>query len=364
MEFLIPQAFFDVRATWLLLILVIVSMAVLIKGAGWFVDGATGLAYRLGIPKVIIGATVVSMGTTSPEAAVSVMAAWSGEPGLALGNAVGSVVADTGLIFGACCLAVVLPADRFVLARQGWVQISAAILLAILCYSAWLFSPSPELGRPVGVLLLVLLIGYMVLSVRWSRQHPGGEPFQHPDEITLVTPTTGEVAAKARQQTILWLIGLMLMGVVVVILASRVLICSVSVLAGRWGVPQVVIAATLVAFGTSLPELATAVASLVKGHKELLVGNVIGADILNILFVIGASAVASPLPITEPETKYPEMFLLLHLPMMLAVLVLFRVFIALANRQGQFSRWMGAPLVTLYVSYVVGQYLFGAMLLH
>ena len=98
--------------------------------------GASGLAYRFGISKVIVGATVVSLGTTSPECAVSVMAAWSGEPGLALGNAIGSIIADTGLIFGLGCMIAVLPADRFVLSRQGWVQFGSAALLALLCYGA------------------------------------------------------------------------------------------------------------------------------------------------------------------------------------------------------------------------------------
>ena len=114
----------------------------------------------------------------------------------------------------------------------------------------------------------------------------------------------------------------------------------------------------MVALGTSLPELATAVASIVKGHKELLVGNVIGADILNVLFVIGASAFAAPLPLlsVEADAKVPALFLYLHLPTMLLILVLFRIFIARAVRRGAFSRWMGAPLLAIYVAYLVAQF--------
>jgi len=146
----------------------------------------------------------------------------------------------------------------------------------------------------------------------------------------------------------------LLAGLVVIILSSRVLICDVTVLAGRWGVPQVVIAATLVAVGTSLPELVVGLTSLVRGHTELLVGNVIGADILNVLFVVGASAAAAPLPIIEQGN---HIFLYLHLPAMLGVLVMFRLFMFPAIRRGQFQRWQGIPLLLAYVAYVAGQFL-------
>jgi len=356
MEHLIPQAWFDAQSTPWLLLISAGAIGVLVRGADWLVDGASGLAYRLGLSKVIVGATVVSLGTTSPEAAVSVMAAWSGKPGLALGNAVGSVMADTGLIFGLGCLITVLPADRFVLSRQGWVQFGAAVLLSGLCYAAYAIDgPQATLGRPVGLLLLLLLAAYMIASVRWSRRHPVGEPFLHPDEVTTATVATGELPEQATAHAISGLLTRMVLGLALVLVGSQVLIAAVSVVAQRWGVPQVVIAATLVALGTSLPELVTAGASIWKGHKELLVGNVIGADILNILFVIGASAVAAPLPIIEPGTKVPDLFLQLHLPAMLALLVLFRILIARAVRPGRFSRSMGAPLLVLYVVYIVAQ---------
>lgn len=359
MEHLIPPAWFDAATTGWLLAIMLVTTACLIKGADWLVDGASGIAYRLGISKVIVGATVVSLGTTSPEAAVSVMAAWSGNPGLALGNAVGSVIADSGLIFGLACLLTVLPADRFVLTRQGWIQFGAAVLLAVICYLTYAISGADaQLGRPIGILFLILLAAYMAISIRWSTHHPTAEPFQHPEDLTAVTPATGKVKEEADRTAVAWLSGLIVVGLLIVLVASHVLVSSVTVVAARWGVPQVVIAATVVALGTSLPELATAVASIVKGHKELLVGNVIGADILNVLFVIGASAFAAPLPLLsiEADAKVPALFLYLHLPTMLLILVLFRIFIARAVRRGAFSRWMGAPLLAIYVAYLVAQF--------
>ncbi len=357
MEQLIPQAWFAGQNTVALFAVAAGAMFALVKGADLLVDGASGLAFRLGIPKIIVGATVVSLGTTSPEAAVSVMAAWADKPGLALGNAVGSIIADTGLIFGLSCLITVLPADRFVLTRQGWVQFGAAALLALLCYGLWLDAPEQAtLGLGVGLLLLGLLAAYLVISVRWSRRHPVGEPFQLPDDVTEVTMKTGVVEQEARSHTTAWTLALLVVGLLVVLFSSRVLVCSMSEVAVRWGVPEVVIAATLVAFGTSLPELATAMTSIRKGHPELLVGNVIGADILNVLFVIGASAVAAPLPIIEQGARHPALFLWLHLPTMLVILVLFRLFIFSAVRKGVFSRMMGAPLVLIYIAYLVLQF--------
>ena len=149
MEYLIPEAVFVGLPQWALLAIAAAALAVLSLGADRLVDGAVGLSFRFGLPQVIVGATVVSLGTTSPECAVSVMAAWQGDAGLALGNAIGSVIADTGLIFGIGCLLRSLPADRFTLARQGWIQIGAGVLLAGGCYAAYAWS-GPQAALPRG----------------------------------------------------------------------------------------------------------------------------------------------------------------------------------------------------------------------
>lgn len=353
MEHLIPPAWFEPLPTLLLLLFGTIAVVVLLKGADWLVDSASGLALRMGMPKVIVGATIVSLGTTSPEAAVSVMAAWSGEAGLALGNGVGSIIADTGLIFGIGCLMARLPADRFVLRRQGWVQVGSAALLAAICYSLHILQPDAAvLERWVGVLLVGLLVGYLWISVRWARQHPGGELFKADQQVL---PHPAPPASPPRPVAALLAGGAL--GLAVVILASHVLIVCVSIVAVRWGVPKVVIAGTIVALGTSMPELVIGLTAVRRGHPEILVGNVIGADILNVLFVIGASALARPLPILEPDAVRPAIFLELHLPAMLLILVLFRVFIARAAGRGYFHRWYGLPLLAIYFAYVAAAYL-------
>ena len=354
-----PEWFLPLHQGWLLLIAAC-SIAALVKGADWLVDGACSLAYRLGLPKVIVGATVVSLGTTSPECAVSVMAAWTGNAGLALGNAVGSIIADTALIFGLGCVLTALPADRYVLNRQGWAQFGSASLLACLCFFSWqIYGDQAQLGRWVGFMLLLLLAGYMVLSVRWARIHPRGEPFMVPDKVAgsaILLPGPQQAAACRRLPA---LVSLCVTGLAVVIVSSHVLISVVAALAARWGVPQVVIAATIVALGTSMPEMVVGIVSVIRGSAELLVGNVIGADVLNVLFVVGASAAARPLPIVETRAAFPEIFLMLHLPVMLVVLGIFRIYIFRAVRKGHFERWMGIPFLFLYIAYTVSQYILG-----
>ncbi len=332
---LIPEQFFLARGDLLLWLLAVVAIALLVYGADRLVGSAVHLARAVGLSTVIIGATIVSLGTTSPEACVSVLAAIGGKPGLALGNAVGSIICDTALVFGLCCCVVKLPKDRFILRRHGWLQLGSGILLACVVGVLAIWAGGIEgvmIPRFIGMIFLGLLVGYMAISVRWARQHPallGDEA--HAGEGEKILPSV-----------VLKHLVLLVVGLVLVLVGSDVMVGSVGELCLRYGVPADVLAVTLVAFGTSLPELVTAIASIIKGHPELLVGNVIGADILNVLFVVGASATAIPLEV-------PPLFYYLHIPMMLLALVMLRVFIAW--RGETFKRWQGIPLLLLFGGY-------------
>jgi len=356
---LLPGAWFADLPTLVLLVIAAIALAVVIKGADWLVEGMARLAYRFGIPKIVVGATIVSLGTTSPECAVSVLAAFQGNAGLALGNGVGSIIADTALIFGVGCLMISLPADRYILVRQGWWQFGSAALLAAVCYALFFLQGSEQAAVPrvFGVVLVVLLGVYLWMSIKWAKSHPG---VVHTDAHHVSTEpghADPDEDNDAESKAAWLLVGMALIGIVCVVFAGDAAVRSVTVLAERWGVPNVVIAATLVAFGTSLPELMVAITSIRKGHPELLIGNVIGADILNVLFVIGFAAIAKDLPIAEGGNT---IFLWLHLPTMLIALVLFRIYIMRANRVGHFSRWMGVPMVALYLAYVAAQWLLSA----
>lgn len=331
---LIPEWFFDGRATWLLWAIAVGGIVPLVYGADFAVSKAIRLAKSMGLSTVIIGATVVSLGTTSPEAFVSVTAAFSGKPGLALGNGVGSVICDTALIFGLCCCLVRLPKDKFILKRHGWLQLGSGVLLVAVLLVLALFRGSfhgVEIYRLIGIAFLILLAAYLWISVVWARQHPEAIPAQ----------ARGAEAGGGVKAIIFEVVGVFL-GLAMVVLGAQLLVGSVSVICTRWGVPESVLAVTLVAFGTSLPELITGLTAIIKGHPELLVGNVIGADILNVLFVIGASATAVPL-------RVPVEFFYLHLPVMILSLVLLRLYIA--RRGDKFSRWEGIPLLMLFGGY-------------
>lgn len=350
---ILPESLYADRAQLLLIVLAVVAMTAVIKGADWLVEGAAGIAERLGMPKVIIGATIVSLGTTAPETAVSVLAAFSGNSGLALGNGIGSIIADTGLIFGLGCVLVALPADKFVLSRQGWVQFGSAALLAGLCWVLYyLNGPEAVIGRFFGIIFLLLLAWYLWISVRWAKQHNAAAhiPVEHGSETV---EAVGHPEAANLSTSKLAIIGLI--GLAIVIAGGELLVGSVSELARQWSVPDAVIAGTIVAFGTSLPELVVGMTSLRKGHAELLVGNVIGADILNVLFVIGASAVAAPLLVAyDGATQQPTYAIVyIALPAMMAMLLYFRLCIFKANKDGHFSKWMGYPLLAGYVAYSI-----------
>jgi len=331
------------QSTSVLLIIIIVCIAILSKGADWMIDGVVDLARRTGLPKIVIGATVVSLGTTLPEAFVSVMAAYMGNPGLALGNGVGSIIADTGLILGLTCVLAVIPVNRYILNRTGWVQVGAATLLVVIAVFALVSvedGGEPMLQRWVGFLFLALLAGYMYITYLWASHKDGS------------AETSEDINNSSEQEEALMSLGLswlmVIGGLLLVIIGARILVPSASEIAIRFGVPDDVIAATMVAFGTSLPELMTAISAVRKGHPEITLGNIVGADVLNVLFVIGAAAAATPLAI-------PMNFYYFHFPAMLIILFSFRVFISM-NRGGTFYRWQGIWLLSVYLIYVILQY--------
>ena len=313
-------------------------IVVLLKGADLMIDGVVKTAHRTGLPNIVIGATIVSLGTTTPEAVVSVMAAWTGNSGLALGNGVGSIIADTGLIFGITALITNVPVNRFILNRTGWVQFGSATLLVIISLIAMgVTNGVPILGRRVGVFFLLLLGGYMYVTYVWARQ---GSTSALVAEEERISDTAGLTKC----------LSMILGGIFLVVVGARVLVPSAVAIAYRIGVPEDIVAATMVALGTSLPELMTAIAAVRKGHPEIMVGNVVGADVLNCLFVIGAAAAAKPLVV-------PSNFFSFHFPAMILILYSFRAFIFI-NKDGFFRKWQGAWLLVVYLTYLILQYAF------
>lgn len=319
--------------TILLLLVVAATLYTLGKGADILVEEAVSLSIRLGIPKMVIGATIVSLGTTLPEASVSVLAAVNGNPDLALGNAIGSIIVDTGLIIGLAAMFGTLPVDPLIVKRQGRIQFFAGLMLAIVCLPIFGIGGHGIIHQWMGFVFLGLLIAYIYISMKWARQSKD---------------TSSEELHEEGKPVIIQFLKLVL-GVGLVILSSKILIPTVEITAIRVGIPQSVIAATLVAFGTSLPELITAITAVRKGHGELAVGNIVGADILNVLFVIGGAA-----SVTTGGLVVPSSFYHLQIPAMLIILFAFRVFST--TKELQINKKEGIFLFLIYLTYLILNY--------
>ena len=321
MEMLVPVLLFAV------------GLVLLIKGGGWFVDGATGIAHRFHIPELIIGATIVSAGTTLPEVMVSAASALSGHGEIAYGNAIGSIICNTALI-AAITVAVRPPkVDGSSLKVPVLFFFGAAALYAGVAYF------SGEFTRLVGVALLAIFAAYMAYNILRVKKLPPVETEQNPVE---------EYSSPIRD------IVKLVVGAAAVAFGADLLVDNGTLIAQALGVPESVIALTFVALGTSLPELVTAVTSLVKGHGALSLGNIIGANLFNLVLVSGLSVVLSPFAV--PSSKLiggMNASLVLDIPLMFFVMA----FLTLpAIFSGKLKRWQGITLLCVYAAFIGFQF--------
>lgn len=304
-------------------LLFIVGLLFLIKGGDWFVDGASALARRFHLPELLIGATVVSIGTTLPEVMVSTMSALSGHGEIAYGNAIGSVICNAALI--AAITIAVRPGkvDPKTLKMPVLFFFAAA---AIYCVAAYGFG---KFTRPMGFIMLAMFVAYMAANVIQMKNAPAE---QHDDE---------EEAMPLPKMLVLLVAGAVLIAV-----GANLLVDNGTLIAQALGVPESVIALTFVALGTSLPELVTAITSLIKGHSDLSLGNVVGANVFNLVLVSGVSVTLAPFTVPQSATIFGmNSSLVLELPVMLAVMVLLT---APALLKGKLSRAQGVALLVIY----------------
>ena len=311
-----------------------VGLIFLIKGGDWFVDGATGIARRFRLPELLIGATVVSIGTTLPEVMVSTTSALSGHGEIAYGNAIGSVICNTSLI--AAITVAIRPGrvDPKSLRLPVAFFFAAAALYAGIAYTTGYFS------QIAGFFLLALFVIYMIATVWQMKSQPApasrGEPVQE-DGSTLKDAV------------------LLAAGAALIAVGANLLVDNGTLIAQALGVPESVIALTFVALGTSLPELVTAITSLAKRHGALSLGNVIGANLFNLVLVSGVSVSLAPFPIPQSsEIAGLNASLVLDLPVMFLVMALLTL---PALRRGKLSRVQGLVLLAVYAAFCAAQFL-------
>ena len=317
------------------ILLFIAGLILLIKGGDWFVDGATKLARRFKIPEIIVGATVVSIGTTLPEVMVSVSGALGGQGAMAYGNAIGSIICNTSLIAALTIAIKPAPVNAKTLVVPTIFFFAAS---AIYLVSAYVFG---YFYWWIGVILLLVFLAYMFFTVRSGLKEREITPEEAPVEGEKKSPLWFELV-------------LLVLGAAVIAVGADLLVDNGTIIAKELGVPETVIALTFVALGTSLPELVTAITSLVKGHGSLSLGNIIGANIFNLVLVSGASITLAPFEVPIGNEIFGiNSSLVLDIPLMLFVMA-FMIFPALITKK--LSRYQGIVLLAIYAAFCTLQF--------
>jgi len=311
---------------WVAIIFIIVGFVALVKGADCLVDGASSIAKRFGISDLVIGLTVVAFGTSMPEFVVNMVSVGEGSTDLAITNILGSNIINTLVILGVTALIFPIASQKHSRNFDIPMSIFAGIFVlgAILIHAPFLSSADGGIGRLGGILLLLFFIYFLYETFRHAKDHP--------DEAeTVKTMPTGKA------------ILFLLLGFAGLVIGGELIVKSAVDIASRCGVSQAIIGLTVVALGTSLPELATSIIAAYKHNSDIALGNVIGSNIFNVFFVLGASATIRPLPTYDG----------IALDACVAALGSIVVWIAVKTDKGhKINRWAGAVLLLIYGGYL------------
>jgi len=310
--------------TYLLLAL---GLALLIGSGEFLVRGSVGFARAVGLSPLFIGLTLVGFGTSAPELVASLIAAFRDAPGIAVGNVVGSNIANVVLILGVAALIAPLP-----VVRQDFHRDAVALALATAVAVAIVLTGS--IARPAGAVLVLMLVGYIVVTYRLERAQPDSEAHRHEDEAALVAPPA-DGAIRPLAVAVAALVG--------VVIGAKLLVDASIVLAAQFGVPEAVIGLTVVAVGTSLPELAVSAIAAYRGQGAVAVGNVVGSNIYNVLGILGATALVHPLQVPAEIANF-------DIWAMLAAAVLLLFFMVRGQRIGRLT---GAMFLGTYAAYIL-----------
>lgn len=297
-------------------LILILGFVMLVRGADFFVDGAASIAAKFKIPQLIIGLTVVAMGTSAPEAAVSISAAFKGSADITIGNILGSNILNVLIILGLSALLCPLPVSKSVIFVNLPIMIASSVLLLILGYDG-------KISHLDAIIIFACFLGFLTyIIISAIRSNQSGEAIK---EMTMA------------RSVVLTVIGL-----VFIILGSRFTVNSASYIAEKIGLSERFIGLTVVALGTSLPELFTSVTAARKGNADIAIGNIVGSNILNILFIVGISGLIIPVPYAK------EFFFDSVVTIGISILLLL-----LTLRKRELERWSGALMLILYAAYFV-----------
>ena len=311
---------------WLTAVLIVVGFVLLVYGADWLVDGASAVAKRFGISDLVIGLTVVAFGTSMPEFVVNMVSVAEGSTDLAITNVLGSNIINTLVILGLTALVYPIASQK----RSRDFDIPLSIIAGVIVFAAVTIQLPMEQTRGIdrvgGILLLLLFAYFLYNTFRHAKEHPEDA------EATAVKPMT---LTKA--------IMLILLGFIGLVLGGEMIVKSAVSIATRCGVSEAIIGLTIVALGTSLPELATSVMAAFRHNGDIAMGNVIGSNIFNVFFILGTSATIHPLPAYDG----------IELDAWIVALGSIIVWMAVkTNRERKLPRWAGALLLLIYIAYL------------
>ena len=314
----------------------------LIKGGDWFVDAASGIAKRFHLPELLIGATVVSIGTTLPEVMTSAIGAASGSGAVAYGNAIGSIICNTSLIAAITIAIKPAKADRKSLIFPVCFFFGAAAFYAL---NAYVFG---KFDLWMGIVLLCGFVAYMIINVVNMKKNPAPVEEEHEEELNC------ELPEKESNLGLLKDIGILIVSALVIAVGADLLVENATSIAKMLNVPETIISLTIVALGTSLPELVTAITSLMKGHGALSLGNIIGANIFNLVLVSGTAITINPFKVPAEATFLGQnASFIFDIPLVFIVMGIMTIPTII---NGKLSRWQGISLLCIYAAYCVLQF--------
>ena len=306
-------------------ILLLIGFVLLIKGADYFVEGSASLAKKLKVPSIIIGLTIVAMGTSAPEAAVSISASLKGSNGIVFGNVIGSNIFNLAVVIGICSMIKPISVSKETLKSEYPISVLALIVMAFMSLDMLIFNKDGNIiSRTDGIILLILMVLFILMQIKNALKGRTDEE----EEIKTLSPF----------MMALFIIG----GIAAVIYGGDMVVNSATDIAKSFGVSDNLIGLTIVAIGTSLPELVTSLVAAKKGENDLALGNVIGSNIFNILFIIGMTAAVSPIAVGSES--------LIDMIWLFAISVITYLF---AVRDKKINRWQGAAMIIMYIAFTV-----------
>ena len=317
--------------------LLIVGFVMLIKGADWFVDGASMIAKKFGIPQIVIGLTIVAFGTSAPEAAISITSAVKGSAGLAIGNILGSNIMNIFLILGLCALFTPLAVQKNTL----YIEIPFVVVISSALMVMGVVGK--QLGWIDGLIMWLLFLGFFVYLIMLSKKDKSAMPDLQENEKE---GEQEEEKPQSKGKQIVKMLGKLAVGIALVILGSQAVVNGATTIASGFGMSESLIGLTIVAFGTSLPELVTSLMAARKGEADLAIGNIVGSNIFNILFVLGTSSLISAIAY---DTNWIMGFMIDNIMAIVAAVVLFLCI--LLTKDKKLKRAGGAVMLVIYAGY-------------